>query len=192
MSSDGWLPMDFELASKTIDGFLRVFLDASRMDLRYTICAGSGEERVRLRVNFEGEDTGVLVARNAEVLLAMESLATSLLRLAPEEHDLISFDAEDYKGKRSQHLHTVAERAVSTVRATGRRFAFPPMNSRERRMLHLELSGSGLRSESSGEGGRRFVVLYPEQQGPGIKTEEQGGAGGADRARVIRSAFRPR
>ena len=36
------------------------------------------------------------------------------------------------------------------------------MNSRERRMLHLFLRDSGLRTASSGEGPRRFVVLYPE------------------------------
>ncbi len=36
------------------------------------------------------------------------------------------------------------------------------MNSRERRMLHLFLRDSGLQTASSGEGPRRFVVLYPE------------------------------
>jgi spoIIIJ-associated protein len=35
------------------------------------------------------------------------------------------------------------------------------MTSRERRMLHLILSESGLPTASSGEGPGRFVVLYP-------------------------------
>jgi spoIIIJ-associated protein len=35
------------------------------------------------------------------------------------------------------------------------------MTSRERRMLHLILSESGLPTASSGEGPERFVVLYP-------------------------------
>jgi spoIIIJ-associated protein len=41
------------------------------------------------------------------------------------------------------------------------------MNSRERRMLHLVLKNyEDLRSESSGEGMRRSVVVYPKDWQP--------------------------
>ena len=37
------------------------------------------------------------------------------------------------------------------------------MSSRERRMLHLALGNTAdLRTESQGEGGRRYVVVYPK------------------------------
>jgi spoIIIJ-associated protein len=62
------------------------------------------------------------------------------------------------------------------------------MSSRERRMLHLFLRDSGLQTASSGEGPRRFVVLYPE--GYRIPPEEDreragsyGNRGGYDRGR---------
>lgn len=181
--------MDWVLAAEKIERFLRVFLSTSAMDLTYELSAGSGSERVRLQARFGGSDTRFLLARNAELLHAMESLAASILRLAAEDHDLISFDAEGYKAERALQMRRAAEIAVASVRATGRPYSFPPMNSRERRMLHMELTNSGLRTASSGELSRRFVVLYPLEQAPGVESPADDGAG---RAQVIRNAFRPR
>jgi len=185
--------MEWASATSKIDQFLRVFLEASAIEVTYELSAGAEGERTRLRVEFSGPEARFLIARNAELLHALESLATGILRLEPEEHDLISFDAEGYKAGRAEHMQRTAQVAVSTVMATGRPYAFPPMNSRERRMLHLQLTSSGLRSASSGEASRRYVVLYPAE-GVEAKPMERGaeGVAGTDRLKVIRSAFRPR
>jgi spoIIIJ-associated protein len=48
------------------------------------------------------------------------------------------------------------------VKRTGVPFRFNPMNSRERRVIHLALRNeTELRSESLGTGGQRQVVVYP-------------------------------
>ena len=85
-----------------------------------------------------------------------------MLRLEPEDHDRVSFDANGYKAARARILRDAADAAIEEVEDTGEPFRFQPMNSRERRMLHLFLRDSGLQTASSGEGPRRFVVLYPE------------------------------
>ena len=52
--------------------------------------------------------------------------------------------------------------AADKVKRTGVPFRFNPMNSRERRVIHLALRGeTTLRSESSGSGPQRQVVVYP-------------------------------
>jgi spoIIIJ-associated protein len=44
------------------------------------------------------------------------------------------------------------------------------MSSRERRIVHLALSGhEDLRTESEGEGLRRYVVVYPKDYKPAGK-----------------------
>ncbi len=185
--------MEWASASTKIDRFLRAFAEASAMQVTYELTGGDGDGRPQLRVAFSGPEARLLVARNGELLHALESLSTEILRLAPEEHDLISFDAEGYKAGRAEQMKRAATLAVSTVTSTGRPYAFPPMNSRERRMLHLELASSGLRSASSGEASRRYVVLYPTDE---RKPEPAGGGDGpkvdAERLGTIRSAFRPR
>jgi spoIIIJ-associated protein len=95
------------------------------------------------------------------VLNALEHIATKILRLEPEAHDQVSFDADHFKADRDRQLRESAALAIERVRATGRPYPFPAMTSRERRMLHLILSVSGLPTASSGEGPGRFVVLYP-------------------------------
>jgi len=123
---------------------------------------GAGSDGPRnLYVEFSGPDTPVLTGHNGEVLNALEHIATKILRLEPEEHDLVSFDADHFKANRDRQMRESAALAVERVQATGRPHSFPAMTSRERRMLHLILSESGLPTASSGEGPGRFVVLYP-------------------------------
>jgi len=171
---------DVAQAARTIAGFLQSFTSKGGLRLRFQVklrgakaANGNGEaaeaESVspggdprRLSVEFMGPDTPVLTAHNGEVLNALEHIAVKILRLEPEQHDQVSFDADHFKSNRDRQLRAAAEAAIAQVRATGRPHPFPPMTSRERRMLHLILSESGLPTASSGEGAGRFVVLYPE------------------------------
>jgi len=114
-----------------------------------------------LHVEFSGTDTGMLIAQNGELLNALEHLGTKILRLDPESQDQVTFDADRFRANRDRRLKDSAAAAVQQVRATGQPYAFPPMNARERRMLHLLLSESRLPTASSGEGPGRYVVLYP-------------------------------
>jgi spoIIIJ-associated protein len=137
-------------------------------------------------VELSGPDVPLLLARNGELLLALEHVAAKILRFEHEEHDRVSFDADNFKLLRHQELRLAAEAAIERVRRTGESFSFAPMSSRERRLLHLALAPSGLPTASSGEGPRRFVVLYPEGEAPPPPPSAN------DRARVIRERFRRR
>ena len=176
-----------------IKEFLQTLLTTGGLELEYKILTGNGNAQPaqpspEISVEFTGPDTPLLLARNAELLNAIEHLAAKVLRLEPEEHDRISFDAENFKLLRNRELQLIAEAAVERVRATGRSYAFPPMNSRERRLLHLALSGSGLPTASTSDGPRRFVVLYPKGQQPVEPTTPTT----HDRTRAIRNSFRRR
>ncbi|HEY0163300.1 MAG TPA: R3H domain-containing nucleic acid-binding protein [Edaphobacter sp.] len=137
-------------------------------------------------MEFSGPDVALLLARNGELLLSLEHLAAKVLRYEHEEHDRISFDAENFKVLRHQELRLAAEAAIERVQRTGQPFSFAPMSSRERRLIHLALAPSGLPTASSGEGARRFVVLYPAGGKPEAQTTND------DRAQVIRERFRRR
>ena len=142
----------------------------------------------QITVELTGPDTPLLLARNGELLLAIEHIAAKILRLEPEDHDRISFDAEGFKATRNRELDLMAEMAIQKVRATGQPFSFSPMSSRERRILHLALAKSGLPTASSGTGPGRFVVLYPE----GLEPDPPAAPSAEDRTRAIRSSFRRR
>jgi spoIIIJ-associated protein len=74
----------------------------------------------------------------------------------------LSFDANDYRMLRIEELRLSAQTVAEKVVRTSTPFRFNPMNSRERRVLHLALRGeTAVRSESSGSGPGRHVVVYP-------------------------------
>ena len=77
------------------------------------------------------------------------------------------FDCGEYRATRLAELKLSARVAAQRVRETGQPFQFNPMSSRERRIVHLELSGAaGVRTESEGSGDRRQLVIYPATPPP--------------------------
>src|SRR5580700_2334152 len=113
-------------------------------------------------VKFSGPDVEYLLANRAELLLALEHVTMEALRMPSEDHSRISFDANDYRMLRIEELRLSATAAAEKVKRTGSPFFFNPMNSRERRVIHMALRGeTELRSESAGVGGQRLVVVYP-------------------------------
>jgi spoIIIJ-associated protein len=90
-----------------------------------------------------------------------------------EHHSRVSFDANDYRLLRIEELRLSAATAAEKVKRTGVPFRFNPMNSRERRVIHLALRNeAGVRSESAGVGPQRQVVIYPAGM-PSIPDDQQ-------------------
>ena len=160
---------DLQEAAKKIAGFINSLNKLGGMRLKYRITAGDGArdpeglEARQIYVELGGPDTPLLIQHNGELLRALETLAVQILRLEQREHDLVSFDAGNFKALRAQELRMAAETAAEKVRRTGVPYSFPPMNGRERRLLHMACRDlEGIETASSGEGPGRFLVIYPE------------------------------
>ena len=153
-------------AGSGIDQFLRLILERAGFRLDYEMADGrpaAGDfETPEVVVKFNGPDVELLLANRAELLLALEHVTMEALRMPSEDHSRISFDANDYRLLRIEELRLSASAAAEKVKGTGVPFRFNPMNSRERRVIHLALRNeTAVRSESSGSGGYRQVVVYP-------------------------------
>src|SRR5438093_7885568 len=120
-------------------------------------------ERPEILVEFSGPDSSLLLERGAELLRSLELLTMEMLRLPGSEHEKISFDCMNHRSMRLEELRLAADVAAERVRKTSTPYEFAPMSSRERRIVHLALRDhDDLRTESEGEGLRRYVVLYPK------------------------------
>ncbi|MGH9733534.1 MAG: R3H domain-containing nucleic acid-binding protein [Candidatus Acidiferrales bacterium] len=119
-------------------------------------------ESKSVMVRFSGEDEEILLARNGELLLALEYLAHRWLHLPPALHDGVQFECGDFRATRLDELKLSARVAAQRVRETGQPFPFNPMSSRDRRIIHVELNGApGVRTISEGSGDYRHLVIYP-------------------------------
>ena len=177
-----------------IDGFLKKLLPLLGVNASYEMAEHETLhpefENPDIRVKFSGNDIDQLLANKTEMMLALEHLTLEMLRVPPEAHSRICFDANDHRVLRIEELRSSAVQAAERVKSTKAPFRFNPMNSRERRILHLALRGeTALRSESEGLEPRRYVVIYPAgmpSQPPPPSFERSlaprpGGGGGGDR-----------
>src|SRR5450755_1579498 len=134
---------DYAGAAHKIAAFLKTLTGAGGLRLKFRITAGAGAadpdglEAREIYVELAGPDAAMLTQRSGELLRALEHVAAKIIRLDPEEHDKVSFDAGNFKALRARELRLAVETAAERVRVSRQPFSFAPMSSRERRMLHL-------------------------------------------------------
>ena len=156
-------------AAKKISELLNNIIATGDFRLKYRITvdppAGGDSELASpdIFVDLSGSDSPLLLENGGELLRAFEHVALEMLRVPPDEHDKISFDCQNFRAARLQELKLAAGVAAKRVRESGLPYAFAPMTSRERRILHLALGDEAdLRTESGGEAAHRHVVVYPK------------------------------
>jgi spoIIIJ-associated protein len=173
-----------------IEEFLHRILPLAGLNVTFDITDGESAhhtfETPDLVVRFEGEDVDILVANKAEVMLALEHLTMEILGVPGDEHSRLCFDANDHRLLRIEELRMSAVTIAEKVLKSRVPYQFNPMNSRERRIIHLALRDyKELRSESLGQGQFRHVVVLPadapslpEPPAPSVPFRRPGGPGG--------------
>mgnify|MGYP005813996819 CR=1 FL=1 len=155
-------------AAKKISELLNAIIHTGDFRLRYKITVDPPVEdreweHPQIAVELSGSDSPLLLERGGELLRAFEHVSLEMLRLTPDEHDKVTFDCQNFRSARLSELRLAADVAATRVRETGAPYAFAPMSSRERRIVHLALRDAGdLRTESAGEALQRYVVVYPK------------------------------
>jgi spoIIIJ-associated protein len=159
-------------AARKIDSLLKNVIASGGFRLKYRITVNpplaAGQDSVpEILVELAGPDSTLVLERGAELLRSLEIIAHEAVRAHAEDHDKIAFDCKGYRAARQQELKLAAEVAAERVLRSGVPYSFAPMSSRERRLVHLEFRDhESLTTQSEGEGGRRYVVLYPKDYKP--------------------------
>jgi spoIIIJ-associated protein len=155
-------------AARKISELLNTMIADGDFHLRYKITVDPPLtedrewEHPEILVELSGADSLLVLENGGELLRAFEHVSLEMLRLAPDEHEKVSFDCQNFRSARLQELRLAADVAADRVRKSGTPYAFAPMSSRERRIVHLALRDfTDLRTESAGEAALRHVVVYP-------------------------------
>jgi spoIIIJ-associated protein len=164
--------LDRAAAAEELRAFLERIVRACGFELdvkvRVVDGAGSGEQgEAEVLADLDGKDKELLLARNGEVLKALEHLAFRALGLEPAFHDKIHLDSGGYRALRFEELRMTARVAAERVQTSKQSFQLNPMSSRERRVVHLALKDMpGVRTESVGVGEERQVVIHAVKNKP--------------------------
>lgn len=164
-------PEMLESYVRRIESLLKKILPLGGFDVVAAIRrapAGENEpEGAEWIVDFSGRDADLLLESHAALLDAFAHLASKAVRLDESLHKKIVFDCQDYQRMHVEELKLTARLAAERVIDSGESFSLNPMNSSDRRIVHLALKDQPLvRTESQGVGpGRRVVILSASPSG---------------------------
>ena len=110
------------------------------------------------------EDSGMLIGYHGQSLDAFQKLLSLFCYKSTGEWQHILVDVEGYRAERENSLRELAENAANRARFLNEPVALSPMNSYERRLVHTAVGElEDVRTESTGEGRDRRVVIYPKE-----------------------------
>ena len=138
---------DLQQAAQKIAGFLATLNKLGGMRLKYRISAARRPARPRRSKlplsasSWAGPTCRWSRSTTANCCWLWRPSPRRFCVLTSARADLVSFDADNFKALRAQELRMTAETAAEKVLRSGVPYAFPPMNSRERRLLHMAFRG---------------------------------------------------
>ncbi len=116
-------------------------------------------------VQIQPEISGILIGYHGETISSLQLILALLAHTRLGEWPHVVLNINDYRQRRQQNLTEMASAAATQATTTGQEVIMPPMESYDRRIIHLALSENPqVRSESVGEGKNRRLVIYPVSQ----------------------------
>ena len=141
-----------------------------RMNLRARVevvpqSDAEADEGDRVQVlNIVGDDLGVLIGRQNEVLSALELITRLMVNQRVHARSDFIVDVNGYRAKRAESLRKLALRMADQAVESGRTAILEPMPPAERRIIHLALRDHPkVTTQSVGEGDRRKVTIVPKR-----------------------------
>jgi len=160
------LATDLQTYLCSMEAVLHTLIGCGPFDLTFSIRKPGAQvddpEGPEYLVEFSGPDSDLLLEKHAALLQALEHVVLKAIRLDEDHLRRIAFDSQDWRRTRIEELRLIAQMAAERVIETGYPYALSPMNSRERRLIHLALRDRHeVRTQSEGMGPERKVVIHP-------------------------------
>src|ERR671924_1181591 len=114
-------------------------------------------------IDVAGDNLGLLIGWRGETLRAFQTVVNLILNEGRADRRRLVVDVEHYRNRREETVKEMALRLAERVRRTGERVLMDPMQSYERRIVHITLEKEpGIRTESQGEEPNRRVAILPD------------------------------
>ena len=142
------------------EALLNSIFESAHFDVR----ASASESEVGCTLSIEGPDSGLVLNQGGELLDALQQILNQAYGRNLAKGQRIVCDANNYRAARESELRAMADHAARQVRATSSPFVFGPMDSSERRVIHMTLADEAdLVTESIGEGHARRLRVTLKQ-----------------------------
>jgi spoIIIJ-associated protein len=134
---------------------------ASAMGLHVTVTASETGDGVR--VDIEGEGSEAFLYQRGEALRALQTIVNTAFRRQLGEDGKVLVDCQGFRRDKDAELRQMAKFLAEKVRQNGGTQEMGPLNSYERRIVHLAVAEiPGVSSESIGDASVKKVIISAE------------------------------
>lgn len=113
-------------------------------------------------LDIKGDDMGRIIGKEGSTLQSLQILLRSILSKKFKQPINVVLDASGYRDKREDSLRVLAKEMAEQAIKTKQEVELRPMNSWERRIVHMTLQDNkAVKTESSGQSQDRKVVITP-------------------------------
>nr|WP_106782060.1 RNA-binding cell elongation regulator Jag/EloR [Lysinibacillus timonensis] len=116
----------------------------------------------RLMIKLESEKAALLIGKHGATLNALQQLTQLVINNTAKTFISVTLDVENYRERRQTTLEQLADRMADKAVRTGRKVAFEPMPSYERKIIHNALANRvDIETYSEGTEPNRYLVIEP-------------------------------
>lgn len=125
--------------------------------------SGSGETAIEsVDVDIEATEPPVLIGQNGQTIFDIQRILRVILSRNLKKFLYVNLDINSHRKKKAEYLKNLANRIADEVLFVGEERILPPMESYERRIVHMTLAErKDIKTESRGEKDERRVVIRP-------------------------------
>lgn len=153
------IPDDAGISERTESFLVTLLLN---FDPAYSVTVNERDDINEIHVDVLGGDPGRIIGRGGRTLAALEYVTNAIINRDENHAVRVTIDVGGYKHRRDERLNQTAQKLADRARKSGEPHEFEPMSAAERRVVHMALADiPGVRSESTGEGRDRRVVVFP-------------------------------
>jgi spoIIIJ-associated protein len=147
--------MGSELAQQIVE-----FLTAVMTAMGAAPAVTASETRDGLRIDIEGDGAEALLLHRGEALRGLQTVVNAAFRRQLGEDRKILVDCQGFRRDKDAELRQMARFLGEKVARTGASEEMGPLNSYERRIVHLAVAElEGVTSESIGDAAVKTVII---------------------------------
>lgn len=145
---DGPQPTEVSPQHLKIESTLQQMLELMQLEVSARARPSAGSARLDL----DGPDRKLLLAKDAQLLGSMQFLLNRMARRAWPETNRVQLHCDGFRNRRDEDLVDLVREVARQVESTGQPKQLDPMNPYERRLVHLTVREfDGLSSRSDGD-----------------------------------------
>ena len=140
------------------------FINDLTEKMQLNLSATVEETSKEVKINFVGEDIGVIIGKRGDTLDALQYLVSQILNKnkSRDENVKVILDCEGYRKRREDTLTNLANRLADKVARENKAHKLEPMSAYERKIVHMALEGrKNVTTVSKNEEPHRYITIMP-------------------------------